>query len=233
MLAGSAPRPLILVLVGHVGVGKSSTANTLLGRNEFVSRRSAAAITSSCQSETTTVNGREICIVDTPGMGDPEVPAAELRAEISRGFKEITEEYGGDGGAEIVLLLVLQVGARVNVEHLVAFGTLGSCFGLQFYQRTMAVFTHGDLLQGSTLQQFLEEGGDSIQSFLRDIAGGSMLINNSVELRPRLADQPNPSEPMRPSSGCEAALAETLAVAATLKSQVLIKQPTPRRKAAR
>jgi hypothetical protein len=41
--------PLVLVLCGNCGAGKSSTANMLLGQQIFVSQRSAAAITMECQ----------------------------------------------------------------------------------------------------------------------------------------------------------------------------------------
>ena len=45
-------RPLVLVLLGKMGQGKSSTANSILGHAAFETRRAAASVTNSCAVET-------------------------------------------------------------------------------------------------------------------------------------------------------------------------------------
>ena len=229
MLQDSAPPPLVLVMVGHCGVGKSSTANTLLGRSEFTARRSAAAVTHKCQrARTVSATGREICILDTPGMGDPEIPDVQTRKEMLRGFKEATAEYGE--ACDSVLLLVMQVGGRVSTDHLKAFGMLGSVFGLQMYHHAVTVFTHGDLLPGTGqdgLHGYLSGASEACNAFLRDVRGGSLLLSNAVELQP--ADESSSYV----SRECAEALAYVLQHAEPVQAKPSNLVLKPRRKAAR
>eukprot|EP01048_Picozoa_sp_COSAG05_P024359 COSAG05_NODE_5694_length_1114_cov_1.149754_1_plen_294_part_10 len=237
MLQDSAPRPLVLVLVGHCGVGKSSTANTLLGRSEFTARRSAATVTRRCQrARTAAASGREVCVLDTPGLGDPEVSDDETRKEMLRGYKEATAEYGE--ACDCVLLLVLQVGGRVSTDHLKAFGMLGTVFGLQMYRHAVALFTHGDFLTASSggLQGYLSEAGEACRAFLKDVRGGSLLLSNSVELRPAEGtDQMVVGGVV--SRECAEALARVLQQAEPVVAKVSLggglAPPKPNRKAAR
>jgi hypothetical protein len=176
-LAGEEP-PLVLVLVGKCGAGKSSTANTLLGQKRFVSLRSAGSVTRRCQSAVTVAPcGREICILDTPGLGDADVPLEQLHAEIVRGVAEVAEAYSD---AQFALLLVLGVAGRVGVDDLKAFGALGGVFGLSLYEHAMVTWTHGDLLRPSEggMDGYIQGAGDAVVAFLEDVRGGAITLTN-------------------------------------------------------
>lgn len=66
---GRSPAEVTLFLVGKVGSGKSATANSILGRDAFVSEQS---FTETCQMTRRTFcdgtsDARTVNVIDTPG----------------------------------------------------------------------------------------------------------------------------------------------------------------------
>lgn len=137
--------PLVLILCGHCGVGKSSTANLLLGEQRFASERSAAAVTQACRQASTTVNGRKVIVVDTPGLTDPEKSDnVEIFSDIITGVQSVVQEFPT---AQFALLLVMSLATRVDEAIISSFKELKRvCFGIGMYAQSCVVYTHGDLL---------------------------------------------------------------------------------------
>ena len=236
MKSSAEPPPLLLILAGQCGVGKSSTANTLLGQSErFLAQRSAAAVTASCCSDVIAHAGRTVRILDTPGLADPDVPADKTHHEIIRGVAEAVEESGA-ANVEVAILVVLSAANRVDDNALRTLGSLASCFGTSFYRRSVALWTHGDLLlqpgeeaevgvaqrMALGLERYLSSDSDAVGAFLADVAGGSLVLSNH--------------EPLWAPSGrtCADQLESVVALAAAVAGPAgSIAPPRPRRKEAR
>ena len=66
-------KPLVVLVTGATGAGKSATANTLLGRKAFEEGSAAVSVTTQVQWEDSEYDGMSITVIDTPGSWETEV----------------------------------------------------------------------------------------------------------------------------------------------------------------
>ncbi|CAF1236220.1 unnamed protein product [Didymodactylos carnosus] len=68
----SDPNEIRFILLGGTGLGKSSVANTLLGKEKFRADREFAPITKECQCGERMCQDKRLIVIDTPGFFDIE-----------------------------------------------------------------------------------------------------------------------------------------------------------------
>uniref|UniRef100_G3Q5C4 AIG1-type G domain-containing protein n=1 Tax=Gasterosteus aculeatus aculeatus TaxID=481459 RepID=G3Q5C4_GASAC len=137
-----------IVILGKTGVGKSSLANTILGENVFRIGDTGNSETSECRSETRRVDGRDVTLIDTPGLFDTGRPEEELKAAI---VKCITECSPGPHA----FLIVFKV-ERFTGQEQEVINKIHQYFSEEAFKYATVLFTHVSYLCDVTRGWVLE-----------------------------------------------------------------------------
>ncbi|KAK1875194.1 GTPase IMAP family member 8 [Dissostichus eleginoides] len=146
--AAGSGKQMRMVLLGLPGGGKSSSGNTILGPDKFKSETGFNAVTTETISQTATVEGRQVTVVDTPGITGEGLSPQQLFEEI---MKSITEAKPGPHA----FVIVVRIG-RITSADIKMFEILKKLFGKDALKYAMVLFTYGDQLKGQSIDELIK-----------------------------------------------------------------------------
>ncbi|XP_054907937.1 GTPase IMAP family member 8 [Poeciliopsis prolifica] len=146
-------RELRMILVGGRRGGKSSCGNTILNRHDFPTNTQ----TVSCCENQCRIEGKTVSVLDTPGH-------FPVTSEVLR--------------TPSAFLLVVNVSSSFTALHREAMEEQLDAGGSQIWSRAVVLFSHGDWLGDTSVEQRIESEGEPLRRLVERCGNRYHVLDN-------------------------------------------------------
>uniref|UniRef100_A0A3B4XZF6 AIG1-type G domain-containing protein n=1 Tax=Seriola lalandi dorsalis TaxID=1841481 RepID=A0A3B4XZF6_SERLL len=133
--------------------------NTILGKKEFDCKFSSSPLTLSCEKREGDVQGRRVSVVDTPGLFSSQLSEEQVKTQLEEALKLSSP-------GPHVFLLTIQLG-RFTEQEQKGLKTLEKMLSPNVSEHTMVLFTYGDRLEDTDIDQIIRED-KNLQELLKN-----------------------------------------------------------------
>ncbi|XP_056596645.1 GTPase IMAP family member 8-like [Triplophysa dalaica] len=160
---------LRIVLLGGKGAGKSSAGNIILNREEFDLKTTAQ-----CVKRQREVADRHITVIEAPGwwINVPVEKSSELLKQ------EILLSVTLCPPGPHVVLLAIRVGTGFKEDERKVFQGYMDLLSERVWSHTIVLFTHGDFLGDTSIEQHIESEGEDLQWLVEKCGNRYHVLNN-------------------------------------------------------